>query len=97
MMNFSFGQSNSWMQKAGFPGSLAYGAVGFSIGPVGYVGMSSDSIDKKEFWSFDPVMNVWTQRADYGGYARMNAVGFAIGNKGYMGTWSFGSRANISK
>ncbi len=86
MMNFSFGQSNSWMQKAGFPGSLAYGAVGFSIGPVGYVGMSSDSIDKKEFWSFDPVMNVWTQRADYGGYARLNAVGFAIGNKGYMGT-----------
>ena len=41
---------------------------------------------KKDFWEFDPDLNIWTQKTDYGGRARYEAIGFSIGSKGYIGT-----------
>ena len=42
----------------------------------------------KDFWEYDPALNMWTRKADFGGTARTSPVGFSIGNRGYVGTGS---------
>jgi N-acetylneuraminic acid mutarotase len=83
---------NSWIQKASLPITPSrYGAVGFSIGTKGYIGIGGKSgfiSDPyyKDFWEWDQETNIWTQKADFPGNTRAAAVGFSIGNKGYIGT-----------
>ena len=78
--------NDSWTPKADFGGMARRGAVGFSIGSKGYVGTGGDnSWQYKDFWEYDPVLNVWTQKADLEGAARRGAVGFSIASKGYIG------------
>jgi N-acetylneuraminic acid mutarotase len=79
---------DTWTQKANFGGTARYGAVGFSIGTKGYLGVGNDggSTFKSDFWEYDPLANTWTQKADFGGGPREHAGAFAIGNKGYVGT-----------
>ena len=81
-----------WERKADFPGTIRYGAVGFSINGRGYVGTGRNSSigNFKDFWEYDPVFNIWTRKADFPGVARVNAVGFSIGAKGYIGTGAGG-------
>jgi N-acetylneuraminic acid mutarotase len=82
----------TWTQKADFGGNARDGAVGFSIGSLGYIGTGYDSVptEYKDFWEYDPdpTVNKWTRKADFGGAARDSAVGFAIGSMGlgYIGT-----------
>ncbi len=76
-----------WTQKANFGGSGRSGAVGFSIGNMGYIGTGgSNDPPFKDFWEYNPNTNVWTKKADFGGVGRYEAVGFNINNKGYVGT-----------
>ena len=76
-----------WTQEANYPGGVRGGAIGFSIGSMGYVGTGADSVSvKKDFWEYNPIFDSWTQEADFGGIARGEAVGFSIGTKGYVGT-----------
>src|SRR5207244_2978378 len=77
--------TNTWMQKATFPGGIKQSAVAFSIGSKGYFGTGCDSIAKKDFWEWDQSTNTWTQKADFGGGERIGAAGFAVGINGYMG------------
>jgi len=84
----------TWAQKTNFasPSTTTYreGAVGFSIGTKGYVGLGSDNTGtyKNDMWEFDPTANTWTQKANFTGTARAEAVGFSIGTKGYAGLGS---------
>jgi N-acetylneuraminic acid mutarotase len=80
--------TDSWVQKADFSGLARSGAVGFSIGNKGYVGMGNTisggtQVTYTDFWEYDPATNIWTRKAD--GKARMRPVCFSIGNKGYVG------------
>jgi N-acetylneuraminic acid mutarotase len=75
----------TWTQRADFGGSERNGAVAFSIGEKGYIGMGSGT---KDFWEYDPKVNIWTQKADFEGTARSDAVAFSIGEKGYIGMGS---------
>lgn len=79
--------SNSWTQKADYGGGQRFGAVGFSIGNKGYIGLGTDQnyADPNDFWEYDPLTNVWTQRAMYPSTGSDGAIGFSIGNKGYAG------------
>ena len=78
--------TDTWTQKADFPGNKTSGAVAFSIGNKGYVGTGvSRGGWQKDFWEYDPAIDVWTQKADYGGEAISFGVGFAINGKGYIG------------
>src|SRR5947199_1461502 len=79
---------DTWTQKADFGGIERYGAVGFSIGNKGYIGIGYHLGVEKDFWEYDPVANAWTQKADFGGTAREQGVGFSIAGKGYIGTGS---------
>ena len=87
--------ADTWMRKADFGGSARYGATGFGIGSVGYLGTGYDGVSNtgglfggatRDFWEYDPAANTWTRRADSGGSARYVAVGFSIGSQGYLGT-----------
>lgn len=39
LLSVSATAQGTWMQKADFGGNARYGAVGFSIGSYGYIGM----------------------------------------------------------
>ncbi len=75
-----------WTQKANFPGTERYGAVGFSIDDKLYVGTGEAyGTFMKDFWEYNPATNTWTQKADFPRTSRFS-FGFSIGNKGYVGT-----------
>jgi len=47
--------TNVWTKKADFEGNARSGAVGFSIGDKGYIGMGGDgNSNLKDFWEYDP-------------------------------------------
>jgi len=85
--------AGSWTSRTAFPGTARGGAVGFSIGTKGYVGLGGTSTSssglKTDFYQYDPSTNAWTSMTAFTGSARTNAVGFAIGSKGYVGTGGF--------
>lgn len=83
--------SDTWAQKANFPGGPRYHATGFSIGNYAYVGTGRDLAGNNydDFYRYDPINNVWTPIHDMLGPARRGAVAFTIGNKGYVATGSY--------
>jgi N-acetylneuraminic acid mutarotase len=90
---------DTWTQKANFGGAVRSGAVGFSIGNMGYIGtgegaLQSDGVTHsfyKDFWQYDPAGDTWTQKADFAGGNRVGAVGFNILGNGYIGAGTAGS------
>ncbi len=81
--------TNIWVKKANFP-DKRYSAVGFSIGNKGYIGTGykeggNNDTARRDFWEYDPSLDVWTKKADFGGGFRTYAKSFSIGNKGYIG------------
>jgi len=78
--------TNSWSQKASFPGGVREGACAFSIGNKGYVGTGWNTNYYDDFWEFDPASNNWTQKADFIGGPRALAAGFSINGMGYIAT-----------
>jgi prepilin-type N-terminal cleavage/methylation domain-containing protein len=87
--------SNTWVQKANFPGVGTSPNVGFSIGNKGYV-IVLGSYEYK-MWEYDPSSTVngydansnpkgqWTQKTTFTEPLHPSA-GFSIGNKGYIET-----------
>ncbi len=82
--------NGTWTQMTDFGGTARYGAVGFSIGNMGYIGTGFDPTCcyTNDFWEYDAANNWWTQKTNFGGAARYLAVGFssATSGKGYIGT-----------
>ena len=82
-------KADYWTQKADFGGGTRQWAAGFSLNGYGYVGAGVDTTGsfayKKDFWQYDPILNVWTQKADAGNIPRGGCIGFAVGNYGYIG------------
>lgn len=60
--------TDTWTRKADFGGAARGGAVGFSIGNKGYIGMGSNgSFDNssgflKDFWEYDQETDFWTRK-----------------------------------
>lgn len=87
--------SDSWSQKADFPGGVRASATGFAINGIVYVGTGShtpgdvDWVWYNDLWAFDPVDNTWTEKAGFGERGRHAAVGFSINGKGYIGTGTY--------
>ena len=76
-----------WKHLSDFDGLPRTGAVGFTIGSIGYLGTGYDGDERlKDFWQYDPSKNTWTQLASLPGVGRSYAVGFGTDTKGYIGT-----------
>lgn len=88
---------DKWTKLTDFPGGTRSGAIGFSIGNKGYLGMGYDNISNTyagDLWEYDPANNSWKQVSDFPAAARERCATFSIGNKGYVGGGSQGSPSN---
>jgi len=80
------GITNSWQQKATFPGQPRQAAIAFSADGRAYVGTGITNRSAfSDIYEYNPVENTWRRVADYPGGPRYIAMAFGIGNKGYVG------------
>lgn len=80
--------TDSWIQKADFPGNKRDRAVGFSLLSKGYIGTGYQGINPSalgDFWEYNPATDSWIQKATVPELQRVNGVGFSTGSKGYIG------------
>jgi len=83
--------TNSWTQKAGFPGGGRNGAFGFEIFGKGYVGMglhrenTGANTYYNDLYEYDPATDQWTQKASLPGSTRSYCINFSIGKHLYVG------------
>ena len=73
-------------EKASFPGSPRFNAVGLAISGRGYIGMGTDGGYQKDFYEYNPATDTWLQKASLPGSERRSCVAFTIGGYGYVGT-----------
>ncbi len=79
-------QSDTWRQRAAFPGRARIGAVAFSIGSKGYICTGAVGRNySRELYEYDPHSDLWKRKADFPANGRTNAVAFSIGGKAYVG------------
>lgn len=77
--------TNSWLQRATFPGGTRYSMSAFTINGIAYAGLGTDeNILQNDWWQYNPATNVWTQKNNFPGTGRFAAAGFAIGQYGYV-------------
>jgi hypothetical protein len=79
--------SNTWTQKAGFPGGKRSHAAAFAIGNYGYAGsgISNSTTAKNDYWKYSPASNNWTAIPNYPGVARTSVSAFVMNELGYVG------------
>jgi len=82
--------SNSWTQKANFPGNGGFGiyfATAFTVDSKGYVcgGKNGPNTYSNQLWEYKPSIDQWTSRANFPGGPRYQLASFSIGNFGYVG------------
>lgn len=76
--------AQTWTPRANLPGMGRLAAFVFSINSKIYMGGGSGY---KDFWEYDPLLDVWTEKAGIPGVniSRSFGVAFAIQGKGYIG------------
>ncbi len=82
--------TDTWCQKASYPGGPIMHAATFVIANKIYVGTGRDVnvVLHNDFYCYDPATNVWTTIAPFPGQPRRGAAAFAINGFGYVGTGS---------
>lgn len=84
--------TDSWTQKADFPGGPRRGATSFVIDGIAYVGTGENAQGLcQDFYAYDPQMDEWTPIADFPGGARRQAVGFELQGYGWLATGDAGT------
>lgn len=82
--------TNTWLQKANFPGGGGNGiyfAAAFTVDSKGYVcgGKLGPNLYTAQLWEYKPAINQWVERALFPGGVRYQLSAFSIGNYGYVG------------
>lgn len=80
--------TNTWSQKADYPGSPLMFTANFVIGSKAYVCTGSTTtspIYSKENWQYDQLTNTWTRKADFAGVEHTKCTAFTSAAKGYLG------------
>jgi N-acetylneuraminic acid mutarotase len=92
-------ETDSWTEKASFPGSGRYDATCFVVEGKAYItngATANPASNTSDMWAYDPVSDSWEQRASFpGGATRNGAVGLSSGQRGFIaggisgdyGTW----------
>jgi len=77
--------TDTWAQRANFPGGVRYAITALSIDNKGYVGMGIDNdLYRKDWWEYNPGTNVWVEKSDLPGTERGAASTFTIASKGFV-------------
>lgn len=77
--------TDTWTQRANFPGGVRYAVTALSVENKGYVGMGIDQdLYRKDWWEYDPSTNIWTEKSDIPGTERGAASSFTLGSKGFV-------------
>jgi len=77
--------TDTWAQRANFPGGVRYAVSALAIDNKGYVGMGIDQdLYRKDWWQYDPATNIWEQRANLPGSERGAASTFTLGSRGFV-------------
>ena len=82
--------TNSWVQKANFPGSGGLGiyyATAFTADSKGYIcgGKLGPSLYTSEMWEYKPSIDQWTMRASFPGGIRYNMSSLTVNNVAFVG------------
>lgn len=85
--------TDTWTQKADFPGLSRIGGASFSLNNKGYVFAGTDGASNfRDLWEYDPIFDVWTQKANIPVLTgRVGPAGFSLNGKLYVGTGFNGS------
>lgn len=81
---------NPWSSIENIQNFYRAGAIGFSIGETGYVGLGVNTKSTmiyeayNDLWKYNADTKEWIQCADLPSMKRQNSVGFSIGSKGYV-------------
>ncbi|HCS20298.1 MAG TPA: hypothetical protein DIW47_07010 [Bacteroidetes bacterium] len=79
--------TNTWTQKADFPGGPRDGGFSFSIGNKGYIGGGFDGqYLHNDLYEYDPLLDKWTLLAPFPGGPVIFPASFVIDGKAYVGT-----------
>lgn len=80
--------TNSWSQKANFPGVARKGATGFSLCGYGFIGLGTDTNNNyfNDFWMYDPNTDSWSSATTFPGGGRFDQPSFVINDKAYIST-----------
>ena len=78
--------TDTWIQKAGFPGGPRFLAAGFAIGNLGFISTGANALGQNvaDCWQYDPGSDHWTRKADFPGGTAEGALGFSGSTVGYM-------------
>ena len=78
-------ETDEWAQKADFPSSGRYSAVGFAINGFGFFGTGTNSDSCfADFWRYNPRTDVWSEVSSFP-RKQFESVEFVIGGNGYVG------------
>ena len=82
--------TNSWTQKANFPGAGGggvYFATGFTIDSKGYIcgGKVGPNFYTNQLWEYKPSIDQWAQLPNFPGGVRYQLSSFSVGYKAYVG------------
>lgn len=84
--------SNSWNQKANFPGTARDACVSFAVNGKIYVGGGTDNTYMfADYYEYDPSNDTWTNKGNLPGGEVAFPFCFTIGNKAYLVCGSNGS------
>jgi hypothetical protein len=97
--------TDSWSYKTDFPGNIYSGSFKFIIGNKLYMGGGTWSdlngqIYSKEFWCYDPQMNIWTRLNDLSNSSNngVNPWAFSVNGLGYISyngyLWCYNPQTN---
>ncbi len=84
--------TDSWTQKANYPGGSIYHPAAFVIGNFAYVGMGLITAGNcsGNFYKYDPSTDTWTPIASFPGSDRYDVIEFVLNGEGYVCTGSTG-------
>ena len=88
--------TNTWLQRATFPGTAPNNNIGLSQDGYGYYigGYLGWGDMYQEVWRYDPTADTWVQMEDYPFTSRRWAVKAKIGERCYMGLGTNGTNFN---
>lgn len=77
--------TDTWLQRANFPGGVRYQLSGIGVGQRGYVGLGTDeNAYTRDWYEFNPATNTWTQKADLPGVQRGSASTFTVYGRAFV-------------